>query len=291
LSPTRFSGRESNHRLEVKPLHPELTQSLGPLAAACARRHCFTFAPMKKVLGYSIGLLLVLLLALYVTLQFFLGGIVKSAVNKYGPAMAQTKIVLEDAKISPLSGVGTLSGLSVGNPPGWSQADAFRLGKVHIDMEPFSLLKDHIVINELVVEQPEFLYETKLVSSNIGDLLKRIEQAMGSSKDEPKTKDGKPIKLVVKKLVLKDGRVTLGVGGQAVAVPLPPIDMADIGVKEGGVTTAQLAVAIMRHVTPTIVAASVQALGKAGGTTGAAVEGAKQVGEALKGLFGGEKKK
>ena len=248
---------------------------------------------MKKVLGYSIGILLVLLIALYIILQFFLGGIVKSAVNKFGPQMTQTKVVLEGANISPLSGVGTLSGLSVGNPPGWSSGDALRLAKVHVDLEPFSLLKDHIVINELVVERPEFFYETKLVASNVGELLKRIEQALGSGKaDEPKTRDGKTIKLVVKKLVLKDGRVTLGAGGQAIAVPLPPIDMVDIGVKEGGITPAQLAVAIMRHVTPTIVAASMQALTKAGGTSGAAaVEGAKQVGEALKGLFGGEKKK
>src|SRR5690606_14142622 len=109
---------------------------------------------------------------------------------------------------------------------------------------------------------------------------------------EPKTADGKPIKLVVKKLVMKEGRVSLGAAGQQVQIPLPPIDMANIGVEEGGVTPAQLGFAIMRHVTPTIVAASMQALGAAGGTSGAAAaEGAKKVGEALKGLFGGEKKK
>ena len=248
---------------------------------------------MKKVLTYSVLIVLVLLLVAYVSMQFFLGGIVKTAVNKFGPGLTQTKVVLDGAKISPLSGVGTLTGLSVGNPTGWSPGDAFRLGKAHVSMEPFSVMKETIVINELVVEQPEFLYETKIVSSNIGDLLKNIEQSMGSGKaEEPKTKDGRPIKLVVKKLVLKDGRVTLGVGGQAIAIPLPQIDMLDVGVKEGGITPAQLAVAVMRHITPQIVAASMQALSKSGGTTGAAaVEGAKQVGEAIKGLFGGEKKK
>lgn len=248
---------------------------------------------MKKFIGYSALVVVVLLLGVYITMQFFLGGIVKSAVNKFGPGLTQTRVVLDGANISPLSGVGTLSGLSVGNPAGWSPTDAFRLAKVHIDMEPFSLMKETIVINELVVEQPEFFYETKIVSSNINDLLKSIEQSMGGSKaDQPKTKDGRPIKMIVKKLVLKEGRVTLGVGGQAVAIPLPAIDMKDVGVAEGGISPAQLAVAVMRHVTPQIVAASMQAFGKAGGTTGAAaVEGAKQVGEAIKGLFGGDKKK
>src|SRR5688572_29295235 len=131
---------------------------------------------MKKFIGYSALVVVVLLLALYLSMQFFLGGIVKSAVNKFGPGLTQTKVVLDGANISPLSGVGTLTGLSVGNPAGWSPVDAFRLGKVHVSMEPFSLMKETIIINEIVVEQPEFFYETKIVSSNVGDLLKNIEQ-------------------------------------------------------------------------------------------------------------------
>ena len=247
---------------------------------------------MKKLLAYGIVLVLILAAGLYITMQFFLGDIVKSAVNRVGPKITQTSVALQAANISPLSGEGTLTGLSVGNPSGWSQGDAFRLAKMHISLEPMSLMKDHIVVNELIIEQPEFLYETRLVTSNINDLLKNVEKAMGGKDAEATTKEGKPIKLVVKKLVLKDGRVNLGLGGQGVSIPLPPIDMVDIGVKEGGVTPAQLAFAIMRHITPTIVAASMQAFTKAGGTGGAAaVEGAKQVGEALKGLFGGEKKK
>src|SRR3954451_9864749 len=102
---------------------------------------------MKKVLGYSVAILVILALALYITLQFFLGGIVKAGVNKFGPGITQTKVALQAANISPLSGQGTLSGLAVGNPTGWSATDAFRLGKAHIDVEPFSLLKDHIVVN------------------------------------------------------------------------------------------------------------------------------------------------
>lgn len=247
---------------------------------------------MKKLFGFSVLFLVILAAGVYVTMHFFLGGIVKSGVNKYGPRITQTKVELLGANVSPLSGVGTLTGLSVANPPGWSVTDAFRLGKVHVDLEPLSLLKDHIVINELIVEQPEFFYETKLVASNIGDLLKNIEKAAGAREADPKTADGKPIKLVVKKLVMNNGRVSIGAGGQVVTMRLPPIDMTDIGVKEGGVTPAQLGAAVMRHVTPTIIAASMQALSVGGGAAGAAaMEGVKQVGEAIQGFFSGEKKK
>lgn len=247
---------------------------------------------MKKILGLSFVVLLLLVVGVFITLQYFLGGIVKAGVNKYGPAITQTKVQLASARISPLSGDGTLSGLAVANPAGWTATDAFRLGEVHINLEPFSVFKDYIVINELTIDRPEFFYETKLIASNVGDLLKNIEQSVGSGKDgAPTSKNGKPIKLVVKKLVLREARVTLGVGGQAITMPMPELNMTDIGVAEGGITPAQLAFAIMRNVTTNVVAASTQALGKVGGTSGAAaIESAKQIGEGIKGLFGGSKK-
>lgn len=249
---------------------------------------------MKKLLTYGVLLLLIVLLAGYFTTQFFLGGIVKTAVNKFGPDITQTKVELQAASLSPLSGQGTLTGLTVGNPKGWSQPNAFHLGKVHINLEPFSVLKDHIVINEILIEQPEFTYETKLVAHNIGDLLKNIEQSVGGKggASDPKTKDGKPIKMVVKKLMIREGKVTVAVtGAGGITLPLPAIELTDIGTAEGGITPAQVAYAMMRAVTPAIVSASTKAIGKLGGTSGAAAsEGVKQVGNAIKGLFDSARK-
>lgn len=244
---------------------------------------------MKKIFGFGLVFVLILAVGLYITMQYFLGSIVKKGVNEYAPRITQTKVELQGASISPFTGVGELNGLVVGNPQGWSAGDALRLGKVRLNLEPMTVFKDHIVINEIIVEQPEFLYETKLVSSNVGDLLKNIEQAMGGKNAEVKTKDGKPIKMVVKKLVLTGGKVTVGALGTVTAIPLPQIDMVDIGVAEGGITPAQLAAAVMKNVTATVVGAATQALTK-GGVSGT-MDGAKQVGEAIKGIFGGGQKK
>ena len=247
---------------------------------------------MKKALLITLVSVLVVTLGGYVVLQFFLGSIVKAGVNRFGPTITQTKVELAGANISPLSGVGTLSGLTVGNPKGWSEQNAFRLGEVHVDMEPFSVFAEHIVINEIIIDKPEFLYETKIVASNIGDLLKNIEQTLGGAANEPKTKSGKPVKMEIKKLVLRDGRVTLGIGAAAMTLPMPPIDMTNIGTEAGGITPAQVAFAVMRNVTSTVVAASAQAMTKINSTSGAAAaEAAKGAAEAIKGFFGGDKKK
>lgn len=246
---------------------------------------------MKKILLLG----LVLVLVVYVGGMFFLGSIVKAGVNTFGPKFTQTKVELAGATISPLTGSGTLSGLSVGNPKGWSDRDAFKLGKVHVEVAPMSLFGDHIVIEEITVDGPEFLYETKLVSSNIKDLLKNIDEFSGGKNAEaqPASKTGKPIKFEIKKFRLTNGVARLGVGPTAIPVPLPPISIDDLGTKEGGITPDQAAGAIMRNVLGGIVSGTAQALSKTAGTLGAnAVEqtkdAAKKTGESIKKLFGGK---
>lgn len=245
---------------------------------------------MKTFLKVGILGLLILLLAAYFVAAYAMGSVVKAGVNKVGPSITQSKVELAGAKLSPLTGAGTLTGLAVGNPKGWSDGNAFFLGKVSIDVEPTSVFGDTIVINEIIIDQPEFLYETKLVTSNIKDLLKNIEQYAGGNKEIGK-EEGPPKKFIVKKFRLTNGKATLGVGVAALPVPLPPVSLDDLGVKEGGITGGQLAGAIMRDVLSKIVTATAGALGQLGGTAGNTTvektkEAAKAAGDAIKSLFG-----
>ena len=244
---------------------------------------------MKKSVRTAVLVFLFLVLIAYVGAQFFLGSIVKAGVNKAGPRLTQSKVELAGATISPLSGTGTLTGLTVGNPKGWSDARAIYLGEMHFDVEPASLFRDTIVVNDLTIDQPEFAYETRFVSSNIGDLLKNIESAIGS-KAEPQEQSGKPRKFIVKHFRLQNAKVSVGVGVGAIPLVLPPLELTDLGVKEGGLTASQLSFAVMKEVTPEIIAATTQAAGKLSGTMGAAASDAvKKAGEGLQKLLGGKK--
>ncbi len=246
---------------------------------------------MKKILLYGGITLVVLLIGGFITAQIFLGSIIKAGVNRIAPGITQTKVELAGASVSPLSGSSTLTGLVVGNPKGWSENNLCALGKIHVDVAPMSLLGDHIFIDLIEIDAPEFNYETKLVASNVSDLLKNIEQTTGRAKDKPAAADsGKPVKIAVKKFKLSNGKVRVGVGAAGMTLPMPPIELTDLGTKEGGITPDQLAVAVMRSVTASIVSATTKAAGEIGKTGGAAAaEGAKQVGDAIKGLFGGKK--
>jgi hypothetical protein len=246
---------------------------------------------MKQTLRRLAVIVLVLLVAAYAATDLFLGSIVKTGVNRFAPRLTQTKVVLAGAHVSPLTGGGTLSGLVVGNPDGWSDNPALSFGRIHVDLAPFSVFGDHIVVKDIEVDQAEFNYETKVISSNIGDLLKRIEgNAEGNGAGgAPVSKGGQPIKFEVMHFRLHGGRVRLGVGPTALVLPMPPIDLDNLGTAEGGITANQLAFAIMRSVTTGVVGATTQAVGKAGATLGAAAgDGAKKALDGLKGLFGGK---
>ncbi len=238
---------------------------------------------MKPKLLMAGAVLVVAALVLYFGADFFLGSVVARGVNRFGPKITQTKVTLAGARISPLSGSGTLTGLFVGNPRGWASEKAFYFGKVHIEVAPGSLFGDHIVVNEVLIDKPEFVYETRVVSSNIGDLLQNIRGTAGSDKaDQATTRSGKPIKFEIRHFFLTDGRVTLGVGPAAVTFPMPPVELTDVGRSEGGITSSQLAAAVMHSISGSVVQASTQAAGKIGSTLGAAA------GHGLKELFGGK---
>jgi hypothetical protein len=253
---------------------------------------------MKKLLIILGSLFALVVIGAFIA-SFFLGSIVTKGVNTFAPKITGTVVTLDSASISPLTGSGTLKGLFVGNPAGWKSDKAFSFAKIHVSVAPGSLLGDHIVVNDVLIDSPAFVYETKIISSNIKDLLNNVEKNMGGSSekpaaDQPATTEGKPIKFAVKNFRLENATVTLGVGPTAITVPMPPLVLTDLGVKEGGITPDQLVAKVMTNVLGNITKAVANSALEVGGATGAAATdsaagAAKKAGEGLKKLFGGDK--
>lgn len=246
----------------------------------------------KQTIGVIFFGFLCLLALSYLTAILYFGNLVRTGVNRIGPTVLQAPVELEESTLAPMSGLGTLTSLRIGNPAGWSKADALRISRVQLQVKPFSVFSDPVEITELEIENIDINYEMKVVASNLGDLLRNAEKSLGLNGPETKTEDGKPIRLIVRKFVLTKATVTLSAGGQNLVIPLAEINLVDLGVKEGGLTPPQLGFAIMRSLTANVAAASTRALGTVGGPAGAAaLENARQIGEAIKGFFGAEKKK
>ncbi len=244
----------------------------------------------KKILLYIGGGILALLVAAYLVLIFGCGSIVRSRINAYCPRLTQTKVELNAAQVSPLSGTGTLLGLSVGNPKGWSDAEAFHLKSIHVDIVPSSVFSDHIVINEIVIDDPELLYETHLISSNIGDLIKNISKSTSKPASESAAvKNGRKVTFVIKKLRLEKGHVKLGVGPTAVTLDLPAVEFDNLG-SGNGVSAEELSLLIMRTIASDIVKGAAGGVGKGvggiGTLAGLAIKGSLDVLQTLTGGIG-----
>lgn len=242
---------------------------------------------MMKILLVLFGLLLALGVAAYLFLASRLDSLVVHGVNTYGPKLTQSKVELVSASLSPLTGSGSLTGLSVGNPAGWSDGRAFYLGKVQVDVELRSVLGDPIVINEISIDQPEFAYETTFSSSNIKDLLKNMEKSAGKGGGgkEPAAKEGQSHKFIVKKFRLTNGKATVEAGGKALVVTLPAISLDNLGVAEGGITAGQLSGVLMNRVLGGIVAGTAKALGSEDLSVDKIKAAAKKAADELKKMF------
>lgn len=249
---------------------------------------------MKK-LFIILGILFAVTVIAAIIIIARLGSIVKTAVNTAGPKITQTTVVLKDADISPFSGKGSLQELTIGNPKGWNTEHAFYLKEISISIDTKSLSSEHVLINSMVIDNPEIIYETTgtLTSSNLQDLIKNIQggEQKAQPTPQPETKptaaeqgtpaEEKKIKIEIKSFRLTNVTVKGAYNTNVYTVKIPDLIMTDLGTKEGGLTPEQLSIAIIKEISLQAGKAVLEAAAKKGVLD--------KAGEGLRNLLGGKK--
>lgn len=192
---------------------------------------------IKKLLIGIVALALIAGALVYFFGSSMLNNGVKKGVETFGPKVTQTSFTLDSVNLSILSGSGTLKGLHVGNPEGYKSANIFELGQIDIEIDRGSILRDTIVINKIHIIEPGISYERGLGGSNVKELQKNIEAFTGPAEDKPAEDSAGSKKLVIKELVIEGGTIYVGAFGVGQTVPLPRIEMANLG-EEGTKTNA-----------------------------------------------------
>jgi len=262
---------------------------------------------MKKVLIGVVGLL-VIIIAVSVYVLSSLDGIVKRAIETYGSEATKTQVSVADVKIKVKSGEGAIHGLSVGNPKGFSDPNIFKLGMISAKINTDTVMKNPIIIDEVVIRSPAIFYEiNKSGVSNVDVLKKNLGQTGGGSGSTGKDGGGKQMKMIIHKLVVEGGKAQVRIaalGNKVQNVDIPRIRLTDVGKKSGGATAAEVARILGKHLVKNVKGSVATlgvrrylgksadmfkqgALGKVGGGLGGAVGGATgNVGGALKDLLG-----
>lgn len=215
----------------------------------------------------------------------YLDVIVKVALEHWGPDVAGVSVKVDEVQISPQDGRGRITGLEIGNPPGFAAPRAARFGEIRVALDPATVTSDVIVVRALVIEAPQLAYERGDKSTNLDVIQKSIEayaKRSGSGGTKATVGPGVKRKFIVERLEIRKGRVTMtsrSLRGQGVGFDLPDMVLRDVGKREGGVTASQVAALVASTLQQKIalrVLTNVEALRRGG------VEGAV---DALKGLL------
>jgi hypothetical protein len=232
---------------------------------------------------------------------------VRMAIEKYGTAATRAEVTLSSVKLSLASGEGSLSGLNVGNPPGFAAKQSVYLGSIAVKLDTSSVRgTGPIVIHQIAIDKPQVTYEMDNGGNSNLEALARNAQAYASSaagKQSAQTdaKGGPGRKIIIEDLTIKNGQISVSqalLQGKQINAPLPEIHLTNIGKSEGGATPAEVAQKILGTITSAAgkVAASdlinqLAPIKNIGGAVGDAISGAGttpagKVGDKLKGLLG-----
>ena len=230
-----------------------------------------------------------------------LNALVKGGIETMGPRILGVPVTLEDADVTLLSGTNMhagLTGLVVNNPEGYETASAVSLPEIRIKVDWNSLLTDTVIVEEVLIVKPAMTFEWSLEGSNLGAIHENVKRNTGSGSDDDDQEKGETPEetqefdksVHVKKVTVKDAIINVSfVGGQneVTRLPLPDLELRDIGNPSGGTTFSQASAVIFEQIYDAIDKAvmkpgillpqGVEQLGKSIGKMGK---------ELLEGLFG-----
>ncbi len=189
-----------------------------------------------------------------------LDSIVKSAIEQYGSEITGTRVRVGSVKITLTEGRGTIRGLRVGNPSGFSSNDAFSLGEITLDLDTGSITESPVVIETLTIAAPQVRYEmTANAKSNVDAILANVKKYQGGGGGQPAAEEsgGEALKLKVQKFTFQDGKVdvtALAGAGKETSVALPTLTMKNLGGKSGA-PPGDIGAEVIRKYSEKIVAA------------------------------------
>ena len=215
---------------------------------------------MLKFLFKTILILLLLILFALVGAYFYAGEIVKKAVETYVPQITGTSAKLEGMDLSLFKGEVSLSGLTIGNVKGYNSPDVFSVKKIYVKFDPKSVLKDKIIINQVLIDgthvSAEATYKAGKVTSNLTTLKNNVDNFMKKStssastsksiekEKKASTQSASSKAVVIKDLQINNSSLTVGLLSQSMDIPLPNIQQKNIGEKGKKTTLKETVVMI-----------------------------------------------
>lgn len=193
---------------------------------------------MKRKLVITAVVLLMVIVGIAVYLYSSIDSIVEAAIEKHGSRVLGTRVGVGSVDISLKSGRGTIRGVAVANPDGFSSNHMFELGEITIDIDVRSLNRDPIVVDQVTISAPVVRAEmNEQAATNIGTVKSTVEKYQSASVPRGRKEDaGFEKRVVIERFVFEEGVVSLdaaALGIEARDLKLPAVRLSNVGGPQG----------------------------------------------------------
>lgn len=228
-----------------------------------------------------VGIVLLVLVLIFAGILFFLDNILETGIRTGGSMILKTRVEVDSVRLKIFRGTLDIKNLRVANPEGSANAYAFELPGFHFRLDTGSLLTDKIIVEAVEINGLKVDYEPRLrggsnlqvLLDNMQDPNKQPPPEAAEPKDVKRAEKETSKKIVIRKLSVQGGQISVTLMGQAIPVPLPAITMTGIG-EESDVTMAEAVTVFMKKLVASVIDAAAQ-------VAGSVVSAAKSVGEGL----------
>ncbi len=188
----------------------------------------------KKSWKRRLGNILLGVLIVLVLLIVFRDLVIKHSVEQAGSFVVGTPIKCGHFS-SSLTGKVHIKDLTVGNPEGYHNPYAFKLGEVRVDLNVGTIFSEKIEVRDVYVEGVSVDYELKFGRSNLGEIQKNLERFAPADKDNPDTahegENDNPQQAVIHHLKIENTALTFSNATlkTTMKMPLPGLELENLG--------------------------------------------------------------
>lgn len=202
---------------------------------------------LGKIILSIVAIMIIVVAALAWYVFSNLNSIVKELVETEGTKALQTAVVLEHVDIKLLDGSAELGQFSIANYEGFSEPNILAFDTIKVDIEPTSLDKEVIVLDEVTVSGVNIVAEQKGTTTNIQTLLDQLPKSSESGASEQSTESGKEVLIAIKRLNFVNNALSLATEDYGVhTLDLPKITQTNLGSASKGLSPQELAVEVLK---------------------------------------------
>ncbi len=170
---------------------------------------------------------------------------IRRAIEVAGSNALGTQVTVSGVSLSPLSGTGSIRGLTIANPEGFDAPYLMELGGFDIALDNASLLSEVIEIHYIQIDDVKITYETTVVRDNIRALLANLPRSDAAPVIEATPDAPASTKVIIRELRMNQPQVNLHTRVASAPVMLPDLVLHNIGEQNSAVTVAEAATQIL----------------------------------------------